>query len=492
MKSTFKILFVSSEIAPLAKTGGLADVSGALPKALKTLGHDIRLVMPEYGSIDKDLYGDHIETNFQNIKIKIGTEFKNANIGSTFLRNPEVKTYLIGNDHYYNRQELYRNPETNEDWSDNAERFIFFNKAILEMIRALDWRPDIIHINDWQVSLIPLFLKLHHRNDPFYEGIRTMLTIHNIAYQGLFPKHVLKLMNIDDALFYSGSSIEYWGKVNFLKIGILHSDIITTVSKTYAKEIQQNEDVGFGLQGVLQSRSEDIYGIVNGIDYSIWNPKIDSFIPSNYDATDLSGKSVSKKELTLRNGLKYEPEIPVIGIISRLTDQKGFDLIEEIFDDLMKMNLQFVLLGTGDKKYHDIFESYQKKYPDKTGINLLFDNQLAHLIEAGSDIFLMPSKFEPCGLNQIYSLKYGTIPIVRSVGGLKDTIINFEGKRENGTGFIFKKYSGKELLKTINKAVEVFKDKPVWNKIIQNAMAKEFSWDVSAKHYEKLYRKLLK
>ncbi len=486
-----KILFVSSEIAPFAKTGGLADVSGALPKALRNSGHDIRLVMPDYGTIDRKKYSIKNENDFPAIKIKVGNDFRNARLSSALLPNADVKIYFVGSEHYFNRPELYRNPKTNKDWTDNAERFIFFSKAVLEMISEFDWRPDIIHVNDWQVSLIPLFLRWPYQNNSVYRDIKTLLTLHNIAYQGLFAKDVLRLMNIEDALFYPGSSIEYWGKVNFLKIGILHSDIINTVSKTYAKEIQQSDELGCGLQGVLKQRSKDLYGIVNGVDYSIWSPECDKMIPINYGMENFDEKAKNKQKLTQVNQLKYRPDIPVIGIISRLVDQKGFDLIDEIFEDLMKMEIQFILLGTGDEKYHNKFNSYANKYPEKTGVNLLFDNQMAHLIEAGSDIFLMPSKYEPCGLNQIYSLKYGTVPIVRSVGGLKDTIINFDPKKGNGTGFAFKKYSGNQLLKTITKAVEMYKDKPVWNKIIHNGMKKDFSWDQSAGQYGKLYSKLL-
>lgn len=491
MKKELSILFISSEIAPFAKTGGLADVAGALPKVIKEMGHEIRLIMPKYGTINERKFKLREVARLKDIPIPLGDRIETVSVKSAVIPHSKVQVYFVDKKKYFDRPELYCNPETNKDWSDNAERFIFFNRAAIEILKALYWHPNIIHCNDWQSALIPLLLKTIYKNDTFFSNISTLLTIHNIAYQGIFEKEVLNLIELPEKLFYPGSGIEFWGKTNFLKVGIVYADLITTVSETYAKEIQQSEEYGYGLEGVLKDRKRDLYGIINGIDYTVWNPEIDELIPTKYSRQTLTEKKKNKKILLEANDLPFNENIPLIGIISRLADQKGFDLIEECIDDLIKLNVQIVLLGTGDEKYHILFKKIREKYPQKIGINLTFNNQLAHLIEAGSDMFLMPSRYEPCGLNQLYSLKYGTIPIVRATGGLADTIKDFDPRAGQGTGFIFEDYSSKALLSAIKRAINVFQNHRLWQKLMNNAMKQDFSWKTAAEKYVALYKKLL-
>ncbi len=492
LNRNFKILYISSEVTPFAKTGGLADVSGALPKVLLKMGHDIRVMMPKYGTIFPEEYAIKPLADFGEMAVRIGNVEKIACIRFSHLPLSDVIVYFVENDGYFKRPELYRNPETNQDWEDNAERFTFFCLSALQFLKSSEWRPDIIHCNDWQTCLIPLYLKEYFGTDPFYKNIAVLLTIHNIAYQGIFDLDFFKLTDLPEYLFEPLSGIEYWGKANFLKAGIVYSDLLNTVSETYAKEIQSSEEYGYGLEGVLKERSDDLYGIINGIDYSVWNPEIDPYIPHNYSKDHLSGKRENKKTLLGSHDLSFDENIPLIGIISRLADQKGFDLIAEIMDELMKLDLYIILLGRGDEKYHQLFTRFKSKFPQKIGINLSFDDRLAHLIEAGSDIFLMPSKYEPCGLNQLYSLKYGTIPIVRATGGLADTIQEFNPSTCQGTGFTFKDYTGKALLTAIRRALGIYQRKEVWLQVMHNSMMQNFSWDRSAQKYTELYRKLLR
>jgi starch synthase len=378
-------------------------------------------------------------------------------------------------------------PDTKKDYPDNDERFIFFCRGVLEVLKKLGWQPDIIHCNDWPTGLIPAYLKTVYKDDPFYKDTRSVFTIHNMAYQGVFPKSTFPKTQLPPELM-GMDGVEAYGHVNFLKAGLVFSDAITTVSERYAQEIRTSEEFGAGLQGIVNDRKSDLTGILNGVDYSVWDPSVDSLIPLKYDAKSIDLKLEDKKALLSKMGLPFNERIPVIGIISRLADQKGFDLIGEELDALMKMDLQIVVLGTGEKKYHDLFEKAQKKFPQKVAAALTFSEEIAHLIEAGSDMFLMPSRYEPCGLNQIYSLRYGTIPIVRATGGLDDTID--DAGTPGGTGFKFKNYSSTDMFKAIQRAVSAFGDQPGWRKLVKNGMAKDFSWEASAKKYIQLYRTL--
>jgi len=487
-----KICYVSSEVVPFAKTGGLADVAGALPIAHKEMGHDVRLMMPNYKSINERKFVLREVIRLREVKVELNQQVKMANGKTAFLPNSKVHVYFLSIPEYFDRKDLYVDSKTKKEFRDNAERFAFFSMSVLNTLKLLYWQPDIIHCNEWQTALIPFYLKTYFKDDPFFKNTRTVLSLHNLAYQGLFPIEKASHIGISNEFHLPKSEFEFFGKLNLLKGGILFADVINTVSEQYAEEISSSSEYGFGLEKILASRKKDLYGILNGVDYSIWSPDSDSNIPVQFDVRSLNRKEENKEALCEKCGLKHDPDIPVIGIISRLVDQKGFDLISEVFDKLMKLKIQLVLLGEGDPKYHEKFKKLAKKYSKKFAVNLKFDNTLAHLIEAGSDIFLMPSKFEPCGLNQIYSLRYGTVPVVRETGGLKDTISNYDRKTGKGNGFTFKKYDAKEMLRAVNTAVEMFQDKKTWIKIQKNGMRADFSWDASAKKYLKLYEKALK
>ena len=486
-----KILIASPEIVPFAKTGGLADVSGALPKALEKLGEDVTAIMPKYRAVDDKKFG--LENTGINIQVPISNRIEEAKIYKGYINshqpvaNKEIPIYFIDKKEYYDRPYLYGTPAG--DYPDNAERFIYFDRAILETCKTIGLKPDVIHCNDWQTGMVPVYLKTLYKDDPFFKDTSTLFTVHNLGYQGLFWHLDMHLTNLGWDIF-SPDGIEFYGKINILKGGLVYSDVITTVSKTYSQEIQTKE-YGCGLDGVLRKRKDDLYGVVNGIDYEEWNPATDKYLSAKYLKENLSGKWDCKKDLLNIYGLKASKEVPVLSVISRLADQKGFDLIAEIMDDLMKLDVQFVLLGTGEDKYHKLFEDIGKKYPSKAGIKIGFDNTLAHKIEAGADMFLMPSRYEPCGLNQLYSLKYGTIPIVRATGGLNDTIENYDPVRKSGNGFKFTEYSSKTLLTTIKTAVDFYKDKSQWNRLMINAMGEDFSWSHSAREYVELYRKVI-
>ena len=487
-KQQLKVLLVSAEIVPFAKEGGLADVAGALPKALAEEGVDIRAVMPLYGSIDRKTFAIKPVKGLEKLEIEMDGQLETASVHTATIPGSEVQVYFVANGRYFDRKGVYNDPDTGEGYPDNPNRFIYFQKAVVAMLDRLGWRPDVVHCNDYQTGLIPFYLQRG------LERTATLFSIHNLAYQGVQPADIIPTAEIPPHHFYPMSPFEFYGQVNMMKIGIAFSDLINTVSPTYAREIQKDREFGCGLEGVLRSRASDLSGIVNGIDYSVWNPEIDELIPHNYSADDLEGKARNKKELLKRNSLpepKADKRVPLIGIISRLADQKGFDILEEALEKIMQLDVQIVVLGTGQHKYHEMFEAAAKRHPDKLAVNLAFDNALAHLIEAGSDMFLMPSRYEPCGLNQLYSLRYGTIPVVRATGGLADTIADFKPESGKGTGFVFKQYSAEALLEAIKRAVAQFGDAEAWSGLVANAMAADFSWSASAKHYIDLYDRAL-
>ncbi|OGC94808.1 MAG: starch synthase [candidate division Zixibacteria bacterium RBG_16_53_22] len=486
---SFKILLVSPEAVPFAKTGGLADVAGALPKALKALGHDIRLAMPLYRQIDKSKY--FLREVDSNLSAEAAGRKESFALYEDGRQGRAFDTWFVSHPGFFDRPELYKDPSTGQDYIDNEERFAFLARAVLESCRATDFMPDIVHCNDWQSGLIPAFMKVDPRFPEFRE-IATLLSIHNIGYQGNFPATSFQILGLDDSLFQPDQGFEYWGMVSFLKAGIWYSDIINTVSKRYAQEIQTSNEFGYGFEGILRDRAGDLFGVLNGIDYDVWNPAKDELIPAKFKPEKLEGKAKCKNALRRKTKLPMvRKDVPIIGIISRLADQKGFDLLAEVADDILALDLQMVILGTGDKKYHDLFIELQAKYPKKLSVTLGFDNELAHLIEAGSDMFLMPSRYEPCGLNQMYSLKYGTIPIVRETGGLADTIENVNPARGTGNGFVFRKYDSREMLNAVKFALEVYRNKAVWQEIMVRAMRQDFSWEKSAGEYVELYRKAI-
>ncbi len=484
-ENRLKILVVASECVPFVKTGGLADVVGALPISLKKLGYDVRVAIPKYKTINEEKF--KIRDTGLRIDIDIALFNHTASIKESVFPGTDIPVYFIENKEFFDRDELYRTPQ-GEYW-DNAERFMFFSRVIVEMLRLMDFKPDVININDWHTALIPVYLKTIYASNDFYKNVATVYSIHNIAYQGLFDKEKLSHANLPMDLF-SIDKMEFYGGINYMKGGIVFSDIINTVSKRYRDEIMTSE-FGYGLDGVLRTRANDVYGILNGIDYSIWNPKTDTLLPVNYNEDSLELKEQIKKKLLDDVGLKYTENIPLIGLISRLDDQKGLDFIAAIIDDMMRLNLQFILLGTGDEKYHNLFNLIKAKYPEKISVNIKFDNKLAHLIYAGSDIFLMPSRFEPCGLGQMIALKYGTIPLVRETGGLADTVLQYNFKTKQGNGFVFSGYDPYALLYTLKIAIDTYKNKTVWRKIQANGMKTDFSWDESAKEYVEIYRKAI-
>ncbi len=483
-----RILIVSPEVFPFAKTGGLADVAGALPKETKKLGHEVKVFLPFYKTVDEKKL-DPKDLNLQIPEIPVASKKLRFKVKSLYQKDSKVEYLFLDYKPFFYRENLYLDPETGQDYQDNDQRFILFSKGVIETLKSLGWSPDIIHCNDWQSALIPAYLKTTHAGDPFFKGTATVFSIHNIAYQGVFPKESFKKIGVADNLFYPTSPFEFWGKVNFMKASIVYADVINTVSERYKDEIQKSSEFGYGLEGVLSSRSNHLFGILNGIDYSEWSPENDKYIPYKYSSNDLSGKKKNKNELMTKSGFsKSEKDVPLIGIISRLADQKGFDLLEKIGDEVLSLDLRIILLGTGDQKYHDYFSNLEKKYPEKIKVNLTFNNPLAHLIEAGSDMFLMPSKYEPCGLNQLYSLKYGTVPIVRETGGLADTIEDFNPKTFKGTGFVFKNYDPDELLDVIKRALRVYQRKKIWKKLMLSGMSEDFSWEQSARKYVELYK----
>jgi len=484
-----KILMVSPEAVPFAKTGGLADVAGALPKALKALGHEVRLVMPLYPQIDKSKY--LLRQAASNLSVDLAGKSESYDLFEDGRDGRAFATWFISHPGYFARPELYKDPATGQDYADNADRFAFFARAVLESCRATSQMPDIVHCNDWQAGLIPAFMRVDRRYPEFRE-IGSLLSIHNIGYQGNFPANTFERLGLDWSFFDAGQGFEYWGMVSFLKAGIWYSDIINTVSKRYAQEIQSSNEYGYGFEGILRDRTSDLFGVLNGIDYDVWNPAKDELIPAQFTPEKPEGKAKCKNALRRKTNLPMvRKDTPLIGIISRLADQKGFDLLAEVADDILSLDLQVVILGTGEKKYHDLFTELQAKYPKKLSVTLGFDNELAHLIEAGSDMFLMPSRYEPCGLNQMYSLKYGTIPIVRETGGLADTIENVNPSRGTGNGFVFRNYNSREMLNSIRFAIEVYRDKAVWGKMMTRAMNQDFSWESSAMQYVELYHKAM-
>lgn len=455
-----KVLFASSEVVPFAKTGGLADVAGSLPIALEALGVDVRVIMPKYRSV------------------------KTADSETTIGKN--VKVYLVENDDYFNRKELYG--DKFGDYADNLDRFAFFSRQVLERCIKEGFRPDIIHCNDWHTALIPVYLNTIYKYDPFFANTRTLFTIHNIAYQGLFHKDDFPKMGLDWALFHI-HYFEFYGQINLMKAGIVYADAVSTVSPTYAREILTKE-YGCGLEGVLQTRKDVLYGILNGIDYDIWNPATNTELVKNYSIENLDDKYINKEALQKDLGLKVDCDIPMIGIISRLADQKGMDILAKIINDILSMKVQFVLLGVGDHKYHVLLEKMAKAHQKNTSINLKFDAILAEKIYAACDIFLIPSRYEPCGLSQMISYKYGTIPVARRTGGLKDSIREYALDTKEGTGFTFEEYKPEALLAAIKKALSLHQHRSAWREFVKKVMELDFSWKVSAKDYIGLYNKI--
>ena len=475
------IAFAASECVPFSKTGGLADVVGALPRALAAAGHQVSVYVPRY----RQTKLTDARTVVRSITVPFDDHYRFCSVVAAGSKSG-VDHYFVEYPQFFDRDALYGT--SSGDYPDNAERFALFSRAVLEASKILGV-PQVFHCHDWQSALIPVLLKTQYAEDPAFREVGTVFTIHNMGYQGLFPPDTLPLLTLPWDLL-TMSKMEFFGNVNFLKGALVFSDFITTVSRKYSQEIQTTE-FGFGLEGVLRDRASTVTGILNGVDYDEWSPQADKFTAARYSPQDLSGKAKCKQDLLAAFGITNpDLKLPVIGIVSRFAAQKGFDLIAQIMDRLAREEMIVIALGNGDKQYEEMFARLQKQFPQKIAIKIAYDNAIAHKIEAGSDMFLMPSKYEPCGLNQIYSLKYGTVPVVRATGGLDDTIEPWDARTGRGTGFKFSDYNGEALLLTIKDALKAFRDQTSWQTLMRNGMDKDFSWNNSAKEYGRIYERV--
>ncbi|MDT3695356.1 MAG: glycogen synthase GlgA [Ignavibacterium sp.] len=480
-----KIAFITTECVPYAKTGGLADVAGSLPKALEKLGCEVKIFMPKYNSIEESRKGLRYNWDIGEMIVRINGIDRPVHLHQAKLPNSDVEVNFIDCPHYFYRNAIYTN-DIDED-----ERFILFSKGVIETLQRFAWAPDVIHCNDWQTGLIPLFIKDNYNWDRMFDKTATVFTIHNIAYQGRFSKSALSAAEIRGSLYYPGGPVEFEDSVSFMKTGIVFADLINTVSNKYSHEILKEEH-GAGLHNILRARKPDVYGILNGVDYSEWDPETDKFLPYKYSLKDLSGKTKNKKFLMDHFNLPFDEERPLIGMVSRLVQQKGFDIFAGAINELMSLNAQWIILGSGENKYESFIRRLPQYFTGKIGTYIGYNNELSHLIEAAADIFVMPSRYEPCGLNQIYSLKYGTIPVVRKTGGLADTVKDWDEENQfgfdHGNGFSFYDYTSYALSSSVERAVNTFKEKDIWKKIQLNGMVQDFSWKTSAEKYLELYK----
>jgi starch synthase len=480
-----KIAFVATEAVPYAKTGGLADVAGSLPKELEKLGCEVKLFIPKYFLTDEAEHDLHYNWDIGEMPIRINNVTRTVHVHQSRLPDSDVEVNFIDCPHYFHRRRIYT-----DDW-DEDERFVLFSKGVIETLQRLQWKPDVIHCNDWQTGLIPLFIKDNYSWDKFFDHVSTLFTIHNIGYQGQFSTSVLFSAEISGEHFYPDGPVEDHDTVSFMKAGIYFTDLLNTVSNKYSHEILK-PDLGAGLDGILNERKKDLYGILNGADYDVWNPETDKYLPHNYSKKDLAGKLKNKKILLDHFDMPFKKSVPLIGIVSRMVAQKGFDIFADVIQDLIDLDVQWLILGSGEEQYEELFRQLALKFPEKVGAYIGYNNELSHQIEAGADMFLMPSLYEPCGLNQIYSLKYGTVPIVKKTGGLADTVHDWDELKyfglDTGTGFTFNDHSGTALSSTVKRALYNFHIKKNWKKIQKNGMKKDYSWKHSAEQYVELYK----
>lgn len=485
-RDRLRILFAASEVEPFAKTGGLADVTGALPLALARLGHDVRIFMPRYPGVER--HAGTLTPLLEGIEIPLGERRVAVGVVEGQLAG-QVPVYFVVHDPYYLRPHLYTTPEG--DYRDNCERFIVFDRGVLEALRRLPWTPQVLHAHDWQTGLIPVYLETVYRDDPVLREVATVFTIHNLGYQGLFWHYDMPMTGLGWDLF-TPAGIEFYGKISFLKGGLVFADLLTTVSPTYAREIQTPE-YGEGLDGVLRERSEDLVGILNGLDYELWNPATDPEIPKRYGPEDPEGKAICKAALREELGLEADrPEAPVVGVVSRLADQKGLDLVQAAVPVVLEAGGQFVLLGSGEERYERAFAELAEAYPDRVAVRLGYQAGLARRIYAGTDVFLMPSRYEPCGLGQLIALRYGAIPVVRRTGGLADTIVPWDPVTGAGTGFVFEALTAEACRDAVRRALATYADPAAWRRLVRNAMVQDFSWESSAQKYVACYRRAVR
>lgn len=481
MAQPLKILLTSAEVVPFAKTGGLADVAGALPKALEELGHDIRVAMPRYGRIDPEKF--QLKRTIDRLDVPMNHFSESVGVLEGKL-GKDIPVYMIDSPNYFNREGIY-------GYQDDGERFVLFCRATMEMLKVLNWKPDIIHCNDWHTAIIPNWMATIYRSDPFFADTATVYTIHNLAYQGVFGYRILEIAGIDEYGFVYPQISELANAVDLMGRGILFADIVTTVSETYAKEIRTSE-FGEKLDPLLRDRADVLYGILNGVDYEEQNPATDKYIAKNYDIDSLDAKLENKVALQKEANLPQDPDTPLIGLISRLANQKGFDILGRSIDHLLDLtNVQVVLLGTGDQHYHEMFSNLARQFPQKVSVFLTFNAALAQKIYAGTDMFLMPSRFEPCGLGQLIAMRYGSVPIVRATGGLADTVEDINPARGYGTGFVFKAYDRWALFAAVIRALETYRYKDIWRTIQERGMRADFGWQTSARKYVSAYERAL-
>ena len=477
MEKKLKVLVVASEAGPFIKSGGLGDVVASLPKALQQAGVDVRVVIPRYQKLKESQLTD-VEC-LGEIEVILGNVAQKANI---LIKPGKVPVYFIENGHYFGRDGLY-------GYEDDSERFGFFSKAVLEMIGEIDFYPDMIHCNDWQTGPVCMYLKEQYNKIMDYSKIKIMFTIHNLQYQGNFSKSVLNMLGVSEDCYHNGM-VEFHSNVSYMKMGLMYADAISTVSETYAKEIQE-EKHGYGMQGILQSRRDVLYGILNGIDTDGNNPETDTRIPNHYNATNLEGKRKNKHILQEKLGLDQRSDVPIIGMTTRLADQKGLDLLAEGFHEMMGRDIQFILIGTGEPRFESFFQEMAHIYKGRVSTNIFFDEGTAQEIYSGSDLFLMPSRFEPCGLGQMFSLRYGTIPIVRKTGGLADTVFHYNPKTKTGNGFVFESYDIGGMLWALDQSLSVFHEgQEVWHVVVENAMKSDYSMEKMAQKYIKVYKNI--
>jgi starch synthase len=476
-----KILLVAPEVAPLAKTGGLADVAGALPRELRRLGHDVRVILPYYRVTREK--GFPLTADSWPVQAQIGGGLARGLVRETLLDG--IPVYLVEHHGYFDRPQLYGTADG--DYPDNAERFGFFCRAVLDFLRHGPFQPQVLHLNDWQTGLIPVLLRNELATDPVYAAIGTLLTIHNLGYQGLFPPEAMAALGLPRELF-TIDGLEYYGQLSLLKGGVLFADILTTVSPTYCREIQRPA-LGHGFDGILRGRQQDLYGVLNGLDAEQWNPLTDAALPARYSADDLRGKVRCKRALQQELGLAVDPGRPLLAMVTRIDPQKGLDLVEAGWDKLLSRPLQLVLLGSGERRLMERFAGRGATSGDRAAVRLTFDDALARRIYAGSDLFLMPSRYEPCGLGQLIALRYGSVPLVRRTGGLADTVSDTDHHPRTGNGFSFDKLSEAALLTALDRALGHFAERRGWLQLVKRGMRADLSWGPSAQHYLELYAK---
>jgi starch synthase len=486
MATRLRILLVTSEASPFAKTGGLGDVAGALPRALHALGHDVRILMPRHRGVEQ--HAAEIRTIVPRLAVPLGDRIVEGALQETETA-AGVPVYFLAQDQYFDREGLYGTADG--DYWDNCERFVFFCRGALESLIELSelWRPQIIHVNDWQTALIPVYLRTLYRDHPVLGSLATLLTIHNLAYQGVFWHYDMPMTGLGWDLF-TPAGLEFYGKVNFLKGGLVFSDLLSTVSRTYAAEIRTPE-LGNGLDGVLEERAAALHGVINGIDYEQWNPAKDAALARPYSADEPEGKTACREVLRRELGLEDAPG-PIVAMVTRLAGQKGIDLALEGLPAILDAGCQIALLGSGEAHLEAAWMQAAARYPGRVAVRLGYDTALASRIYGGADCFLMPSRYEPCGLGQLIALRYGAVPIVRKTGGLADTVTEFDAARRSGTGFLFEAFEADAMLEAIRRAVTAFRRPELWSALVRNGMTEDFSWDASAREYALLYKKALR